>query len=254
MSARSSAFDLVGQTAVVTGASRGIGEAIAAALLRAGADVIALQRGAPSAALTGTAREWKQNLEHIPVDFTDADSVAAAIEEGVRMARVDIVVNNAGTQIRHDSLDFPLADFDTVMAVNARSVFQLCTGFAAGMVERRHGKIVNLASLLSFQGGLRVPAYAASKGAVAQLTKAFSNEWGRYGVNVNAIAPGYFSTEMNTALIDDVDRSDQILARIPAGRWGHPDDIAGAAVFLSSSASDYVHGVTLPVDGGWLAR
>jgi 2-deoxy-D-gluconate 3-dehydrogenase len=140
------------------------------------------------------------------------------------------------------------------MTVNTRAVFQLCQGLAPAMLDRGHGKIINLASLLSFQGGLRVPAYAASKGAVAQLTKALCNEWAGRGVNVNAIAPGYFDTAMNTALLADPERSGQISARIPAGRWGHMEDIAGAVVFLASPASDYVHGVTLPVDGGWLAR
>ena len=254
MNAGLSAFDLVGSIAVVTGASRGIGEAIAVAFLRAGADVIALQRTPPSEALRAAARECHQNLEHVTVDFADEASVAAAIDETLRVADVDILVNNAGTQIRHDSLEFPLSDFDAVMSVNARSVFQLCTGFAAGMVSRRRGKIVNLASLLSFQGGFRVPAYAASKGAVAQLTKAFANEWAVHGVNVNAIVPGYLATEMNSALLDDEERSGQIMARIPAGRWGQPSDIAGAAVFLASPAADYVHGIALPVDGGWLGR
>lgn len=254
MSTEAASFDLGGTTAVVTGASRGIGAAIATAMLRAGADVIALQRSAPPEELVRAAQDAGRRLDHIKVDFADQASVSEAIDTALAGARVDILVNNAGTQIRHDSLDFPIADFDTVMNVNTRTVFQLCTGFARGMVERRRGKIVNLASLLSFQGGLRVPAYAASKGAVAQLTKAFANEWARYGVNVNAIAPGYLSTEMNTALLADSQRSGQILDRIPAGRWGGSDDIAGAAVFLASPASDYVHGVILPVDGGWLAR
>lgn len=254
MTGRLAAFDLVGSTAVVTGASRGIGHAIAEALLRAGADVIVLQRTPPSSSLQRTAREWKQDLKHVVVDLEEEESIAAAIEESARIAPVDILVNNAGTQIRHDSLDFPLADFDRVLNVNTRAVFQLCTGFASGMVQRRRGKIINLSSLLAFQGGLRVPAYAASKGAVTQLTKAFANEWGKHGVNVNAIVPGYFATDMNSALVEDEDRNAQITTRIPAGRWGRPDDIAGAAVFLASPASDYVHGITLPVDGGWLGR
>lgn len=254
MSARLAAFDLMGSTAVVTGASRGIGHAITEALLRAGADVIVLQRTPPTSGLQETAREWKQNLEHVVVDLEEEESIAAAIKESMRIAQIDILVNNAGTQIRHDSLDFPLADFDRVLDVNTRAVFQLCTGFAAGMVQRQRGKIINLASLLAFQGGLRVPAYAASKGAVTQLTKAFANEWGKHGVNVNAIVPGYFSTDMNSALVADEERNAQIVTRIPAGRWGRPNDIAGAAVFLASAASDYVHGITLPVDGGWLGR
>ena len=188
------------------------------------------------------------------MDFSEQASIGAAIDECLSQRAVDILVNNAGTQIRHDSVDFPLEDFDTVMDVNARAVFQLCTAFARGMIERRQGKIVNLSSLLAFQGGLRVPAYAASKGAVDQLTKAFANEWARHGVNVNAVAPGYFETDMNAALLADAERSAQIFGRIPAGRWGKPHDIAGAVVFLCSSAADYIHGITLPVDGGWLGR
>jgi 2-deoxy-D-gluconate 3-dehydrogenase len=247
-------FNLTGRTAVVTGASRGIGEGIAAALLDAGADVICFQRSAPSRELLETASRSGRRLDHVEVDFSDEVSIARAITAAEQRAAVDILVNNAGTQIRHDSVEFPLDDYDRVMDINARAVFQLCTGFGKSMIERGDGKIINLASLLSFQGGLRVPAYAASKGAVAQLTKAFANEWASLGVNVNAVAPGYIATDMNDALIADADRHAQISARIPAGRWGKPADIAGVVVFLASSAADYVHGITLPVDGGWLGR
>lgn len=247
-------FNLTGRTAVVTGASRGIGEGIAAALLDAGANVICFQRSAPSNELLATASRSERRLDHIEVDFSNEVSIAHAILAAEQRGRVDILVNNAGTQIRHDSVNFPLDDYDRVMDINARAVFQLCTGFGKSMTERRDGKIINLASLLSFQGGLRVPAYAASKGAVAQLTKAFANEWASLGVNVNAVAPGYIATEMNDALIVDADRNAQISARIPAGRWGEPADLAGAVVFLASAAADYIHGVTLPVDGGWLGR
>tara|TARA_R110002051_G_scaffold320520_5_gene406001 strand:+ start:370 stop:1134 length:765 start_codon:yes stop_codon:yes gene_type:complete len=254
VNALSNQFDLTGRTAVVTGASRGIGAGIALGLLQAGADVIALQRSAPNAELRDAAQKAGRRLIHVKVDFSEQASIGAAIDECLSQRAVDILVNNAGTQIRHDSVDFPLEDFDTVMDVNARAVFQLCTAFARGMIERRQGKIVNLSSLLAFQGGLRVPAYAASKGAVDQLTKAFANEWARHGVNVNAVAPGYFETDMNAALLADAERSAQIFGRIPAGRWGKPHDIAGAVVFLCSSAADYIHGITLPVDGGWLGR
>jgi 2-deoxy-D-gluconate 3-dehydrogenase len=247
-------FDLTGKTAVVTGASRGIGAAIAAGLISAGADVVAMQRGPIPDELTRQATDAGQKVIHVPVDLGSVDSVAAAIDRTLAATGVDILVNNAGTQIRHDSTDFPLADFDTVMNINTRAVFQLCQGFAPGMIEQGHGKIINLASLLTYQGGLRVPAYAASKGAVGQLTKALCNEWAPLGINVNAIAPGYFATEMNEALIADTTRSDQISARIPAGRWGDAKDIAGATVFLASDAAAYIHGTILPVDGGWLAR
>lgn len=247
-------FDLAGKTAVLTGASRGIGAAIAAGMLRAGADVVAMQRGAVPEALTRLAAETGKTITHVTVDLGNVSSVAVAIDQTLAATGVDILVNNAGTQIRHDSTAFPLEDFDTVMNINARAVFQLCQGFAPGMIDRGHGKIINLASLLTYQGGLRVPAYAASKGAVGQLTKALCNEWAPLGINVNAIAPGYFATEMNEALIADEARNEQISARIPAGRWGAAEDIAGAAVFLASDAAAYIHGTILPVDGGWLAR
>lgn len=247
-------FDLTGRTAAVTGASRGIGAAIAAGLLRAGADVVAMQRGPLPPGLAALAADTGRTVRHVPIDLGSETSIAAAIEETQGGGFVDILVNNAGTQIRHDSTDFPLSDFDTVMNLNTRAVFQLCQGFAPAMLERGYGKIINLASLLTFQGGYRVPAYAASKGAVAQLTKALCNEWATRGVNVNAVAPGYFATDMNEALLADDARRDQISARIPAGRWGAPEDIAGAVVFLASGAADYIHGTVLPVDGGWMAR
>ncbi|WP_304481761.1 SDR family oxidoreductase [Cryobacterium sp. M23] len=249
-----SAFDLTGKTAVVTGASRGIGLAIASGLVGAGSDVIALQRGDIPESLLSLAAATGRRVTRISVDLSESESIAEAISVVLASNHVDILVNNAGTQVRHDAVAFPLEDFDAVMNVNLRAVFQLCTGFGAAMLERGEGKVINLASLLSFQGGLRVPAYAASKGAVAQLTKALCNEWAARGVNVNAIAPGYFATEMNSALLADEERSEQISARIPAGRWGAADDIAGAAIFLASRASDYVHGVVIPVDGGWMAR
>lgn len=247
-------FDLTGKTAVVTGASRGIGHGIAVGLLNAGANVVALQRGPITDELAALAATRQLTIEGIPVDLSDEQSITDAISHALSTAEVDILVNSAGTQIRYDSTDFPLRDYDSVMNVNARAVFQLCKGFVQPMLERGSGKIINLASLLSFQGGLRVPAYAASKGAVAQLTKAMCNEWAPRGINVNAVAPGYFATDMNAALIADADRSGQISARIPAGRWGNAEDISGAVVFLASHAADYINGVVLPVDGGWLAR
>jgi 2-deoxy-D-gluconate 3-dehydrogenase len=247
-------FDLSGRTAVVTGASRGIGLGIATGLVNAGASVVTLQRSAPPDHLVALATERGGTVTHVPVDLSSESSIAAATDQALALGDVDILVNNAGTQIRHDAVDFPLADFDTVLNVNLRSVFQLCKGFAPAMLERGWGRIVNITSLLSFQGGYRVPAYAASKGAATQLTKALSNEWAGRGVNVNAVAPGYIDTEMNEALIADPERNAQISVRIPAGRWGTGEDLAGAVVFLSSDAAAYVCGVVLPVDGGWLAR
>ncbi|UOR02555.1 SDR family oxidoreductase [Leucobacter allii] len=245
---------LVGRTAVVTGASQGIGAAVASVLLRAGADVVALQRSAPAADLAAEAERLGRRLAHRAVDLADPASIAATVEAVNAEHRVDILVNNAGTQIRSDATEFPIDDFSRVMQVNANAVFQLSQGFGRGMVERGSGKIVALASLLSFQGGLRVPAYAASKGAVAQLVKALSNEWAGRGVNVNAVAPGYVGTEMNEALIADPERYRQLSERIPAARWGTPEDIARAVVFLCTPYADYIHGTVLPVDGGWLGR
>lgn len=247
-------FDLTGRTAVVTGASRGIGLGIAGGLLRAGANVVAFQRGSVPDTLMQLADETGLSVSSRSVDLASEDSIAEAIAETLAATTVDILVNNAGTQIRHESPGFPLADFDKVLDINIRAVFQLCQGFAPAMLERGAGRIINVASLLSFQGGLRVPAYAASKGALAQLTKALCNEWAARGINVNAVAPGYFATEMNEALLSDNVRNEQISVRIPAGRWGQAADIAGAVVFLAAPASDYVNGVVLPVDGGWLAR
>ena len=247
-------MDLSDKTAVVTGASRGIGLHIALGLMTQGANVITLQRGPLAKELAQLAARTGRVAQAYSVDLTDAQSVEGAAQAVLAEHRVDILVNNAGTQIRHDAVEFPLNDFDTVMNVNTRAVFQLCQAFGAPMLERGAGKIVNLASMLTFQGGYRVPAYAASKGAVAQLTKALCNEWAGRGVNVNAVAPGYIATEMNTALLADESRNEQILVRIPAGRWGNPEDLAGAVLFLSSRAADYIHGTILPVDGGWRSR
>ncbi|WP_136032652.1 SDR family oxidoreductase [Microbacterium sp. PF5] len=247
-------FRLDGRTAVVTGASRGIGAAVAEGLLRAGADVITMQRGGHAAHLEDVARECGASLSAVAVDLASVDSIDRACDEVLARGTVDVLVNNAGIQARHAAEAFPLDEFEAVLAVNTRAAFRLAQRFGAVMLERGSGRVVNMASLLSFQGGLRVAAYAASKGAVAQLTKALCNEWAARGVNVNAVAPGYIATDMNEALLDDGVRRNQILERIPAGRWGNPDDLAGAVVFLASDAAAYVHGVVLPVDGGWLAR
>jgi 2-deoxy-D-gluconate 3-dehydrogenase len=246
--------DLTGQTAVVTGASRGIGSALAEGLLRAGADVVTLQRANPGAALEAVASANGRRLTHQGVDLASEASIQEAVENVLTEGPVDILVNNAGAQMRNDAIDFALSDLDATMAINLRAVFQLCQAFGAPMVERGRGKIINLASVLSFQGGYRTPAYAASKGAVVQFTKALCNEWAAHGVNINAVAPGYLATDMTEALRADATRSREISSRIPAARWGTPDDVVGPVVFLASKAADYVHGVVLPVDGGWLAR
>jgi 2-deoxy-D-gluconate 3-dehydrogenase len=247
-------FDLTGRTAVVTGGGRGLGLGISQALLEAGADVIVLGRNGVPSELTDHAASLGRAVHFYPLDLADGDAVAATAHQVLAEHRVDVLVNNAGTQDRHPAVDFPLESWDRVIDINLRAVFQLCQIFGRPMLERGEGKVVNLASLLSFQGGLTVPAYAASKGAVAQLTKALCNEWAGKGVNVNAVAPGYMATDMNTALLADPVRLEQLSVRIPAGRWGQPEDIGNVVVFLASAAAGYVHGQVLAVDGGWLAR
>ena len=251
---RSTPFDLTGQTAVVTGGGRGLGLGITRALLEAGADVVVLARQGLSPDLVEHARSLGRTVTSYPTDLSDGAQVEAVAHEVLAQHQVDILVNNAGTQDRHPAVDFPLEAWDAVMDVNLRAVFQLCQIFGRPMLERGRGSVVNLASLLSFQGGLTVPAYAASKGAVAQLTKALCNEWAGKGVNVNAVAPGYMATDMNAALLADPVRLEQLSVRIPAGRWGAPEDIGNVVVFLASQAAAYVHGQVLAVDGGWMAR
>ena len=240
-----SVFSLAGQTALVTGANTGIGQAIAVAMAQAGAHVIAAGRSdcAETAALTGG--------EALRLDF--ADPMAARDVFADR--RIDILVNNAGIIRRADAVDFSESDWDDVIDVNLKAVFFTCQAFArAALARGTGGKVVNIASLLSFQGGIRVPSYTASKHGVAGLTKLMANEWAARSINVNAIAPGYIETNNTEALRADPDRSRSILDRIPAGRWGRAEDIAGTAVFLASPAAAYIHGAILNVDGGWLAR
>ena len=247
-------FDLTGKIAVVTGGGRGLGLGISDALLEAGADVIVLGRTPVPTELTKHAAALGREVRFVALDLADSGAIARAVQHVLTTQQVDILVNNAGTQDRYPAVDFPLEAWDAVLDINVRAVFQLCQLFGRPMLERGEGKIVNLASLLSFQGGMTVPAYAASKGAVAQLTKALCNEWSSRGVNVNAIAPGYMDTDMNTALRADPVRMEQLSTRIPAGRWGQPEDIGNVAVFLASPAAGYVHGQVLAVDGGWMAR
>jgi len=250
-----SLFRLDGQKALVTGASQGIGAAIALALAEAGADVACHGNSHAPAETADKVRALGRQALALQGDLAQRETAAALVGEAVaKFERIDILVNNAGTIRRAPAVDFSEADWDLVLDVNLRSVFRLCQLAGRGMLERGRGKIVNIASLLSFQGGITVPAYAASKGAVGQLTKALSNEWAGKGVNVNAIAPGYIRTDNTAALQADATRNRQILERIPAGRWGEVTDLAGAAVFLASRASDYVNGHLLVVDGGWLGR
>lgn len=255
MSSRSSSpFDLTDRTALVTGGARGLGRGMTDGLLAAGADVITVQRGEMPGDLSDYANQLGRSVTPLALDLEDGDNIAATITDLLAERRVDILINNAGTQYREDAVDFDLKQFDRVLSINMRASFQLSQLVARPMLERGAGKIINIASMVSFSGGYRVPAYAASKGAITQLTKACCNEWAAHGVNVNAIAPGYMATDMNEALLADEQRNDEITARIPAGRWGTPDDMAGTAVFLASTAADYLHGAIIPVDGGWLAR
>jgi 2-deoxy-D-gluconate 3-dehydrogenase len=243
-------FSLDGRRALVTGANTGLGQAIAVGLAQAGAEVVCAARRDcdETLALVSAAGGQAQALQ---LDLSNP-MAARDVFDG---AGIDILVNNAGTIRRADAVDFTEADWDTVMDVNLKAVFFTAQAFARAVFARGgQGKIVNIASLLSFQGGIRVPSYTASKHGVAGLTRLLANEWAALGINVNAIAPGYIETNNTEALRADPDRSQAILSRIPAGRWGRPEDIAGTAVYLCSPAADYVHGAVLNVDGGWLAR
>lgn len=249
------AFKLDGKTALVTGSSRGLGAAIAVAMAEAGADVICHASSHSSEDTCPRIAQIGRHSMALQADLSQPEAGERLFEEALRFAPVDILVNNAGMIRRSPAAEYSDADWEAVLQVNLTSVFRLCR--AAGrywLGEGKQGKIVNIASLLAFQGGITVPAYAAAKGAVAQLTKALANEWAGSGINVNAIAPGYMRTDNTLALQRNETRNRQILERIPAGRWGEPADVAGAAVFLASEASRYVHGHVLVVDGGWMAR
>jgi 2-deoxy-D-gluconate 3-dehydrogenase len=247
-------FSLKGKVALFTGGSRGLGKAMAIGLAKAGADVAVVGRKLDQDVIDQISAQGVRG-KFYEYDLSDVDGIAALVGEVKNdFGHIDILVNNAGVQSRHKAVDFPKSDWDFVLNVNLNAVFFLCQEVGRLMLAQGKGKIINIASLLSFQGGLTVPAYAASKGAVAQFTKSLSNEWASQGVNVNCIAPGYMATEMNTALIADATRSRQIMDRIPAGRWGKPEDMVGAVVYLASDASDYVNGSTITVDGGWMGR
>jgi 2-deoxy-D-gluconate 3-dehydrogenase len=250
-------FDLTGKTAVVTGSRRGIGRAVAVALAEAGADIVGcsanleLDGGEVGREVRGAGRTFTA----LRVDFADRAQVLGLATELGRDGRcVDILVNNAGDIARAPAAEHTDADWDRIIAIDLSSQFVLTREVGRGMLQRGQGKVIFTASLLSFQGGINVPGYTAAKSGIAGLTRALSNEWAARGVQVNAIAPGYIATDNTEALRTDATRSRAILERIPAGRWGRPEDLAGAAVFLASPASDYVNGAILPVDGGWLGR
>ena len=249
-------FNFTGKKAIVTGASRGLGKGIAESFMEYGIEVVMLatNKKLPAMAEEYCARGYKCHA--VIADLADGRAREGAFYEALEKlgGRLDILVNCAGVQRRHKAEEFPIEDWELVMNVNLTATFTLCQLAAREMIKQGGGKIINIASLLSFFGGYTVPAYAASKGGVAQLTKAFANEWAAHGINVNALAPGYMDTDMNTALIGDEKRNAEILARIPAKRWGTPADLSGAALFLASEASNYVNGAILPVDGGFLSR
>ena len=250
-------FSLAGKTALVTGCKRGIGRAMAKALAEAGADIIGV-----SATLASTGSEVEkdvlatgQKFKAYTCDFSDRDALYAFIKQvNADFPQVDILVNNAGTILRTPAADHPDEMWDKVIEVNQTAQFILTREFGKQMIARGYGKVVFTASLLTFQGGITVPGYAASKGAVGQMVMAFANEWAGKGVNVNAIAPGYIATDNTEALRNNPERADSILARIPAGRWGEPEDFAGPVVFLCSDAAAYMHGSIMLVDGGWMGR
>ncbi|GGE19876.1 2-deoxy-D-gluconate 3-dehydrogenase [Polymorphobacter glacialis] len=249
-----SLFDLGGRVAIVTGANTGIGQAIALALAAAGADIAAVGR-TPAEETAAKIRAMGRRAIIIGADLSTIEPVPRIVAETLgQLGGLDILVNNAGIIRRADSVDFTEADWDAVIDTNLKSVFFLAQAAGKHMIGQGYGKIINIASMLTFQGGIRVPSYTASKSGVGGLTKLLANEWAAKGVNVNAIAPGYIATNNTDALRADPDRNASIMARIPAGRWGRGEDLGGAAVFLASAASDYIDGHILAVDGGWLAR
>jgi 2-deoxy-D-gluconate 3-dehydrogenase len=248
-------FQLQGRTAIVTGCNKGLGQGMAIALAQAGADIVGINSSAPDQTCSIVESLGRRFL-NLHADLSKASRLEDLVEQSLALnGKIDILVNNAGTIRRSDAIDFSEKDWDDVMNLNLKAVFFLAQAVARQFIRQGSGgKIINIASMLSFQGGVRVPSYTASKSGVIGITRALANEWAPRGINVNAIAPGYMSTDNTAALQADPDRNAAILARIPANRWGLPEDLAGPVVFLASDASDYVHGHTLAVDGGWLAR
>jgi len=248
-------FSLEGKVAAITGATRGIGQSMAIALAEAGADVALLQRDVTNEEVKEKIEALGRKCEIIQCDLSDMEQVKNAIPKVLKAFNdLDILVNNGGIQRRSPAVDFSEQDWDDVLDVNLKAVWLLSQQAGQHMVLKKSGKIINMASLNSFQGGITIPAYASAKGGIAQLTKALANEWAQHDVNVNAIVPGYIATDMNEALINDEVRSKQILDRIPAGRWGATEDFKGTVVYLASDASNFVHGHLLAVDGGWMGR
>ncbi len=247
-------FDLTGKTAIVTGGTTGLGRGIALALANAGADIVIVDI-VDDDETKDRITAMGNKVMRIQTDLSKYENIQDVVSKTIaEFGKVDILFNNAGIIRRTPAVDFSEKDWDDVMNINSKTVFFLSQAVARDMMKRNYGKIINTASLLSFSGGITVPSYAASKGAVAQITKALANEWAKYGLNINAIAPGYMITNNTAPLRKDPERTDSITERIPAGRWGNPEDLQGAAIFLASAASDYINGHVLVVDGGWMAR
>ena len=250
----SNLFNLNGKVAIVTGASTGLGQGMSLGLAEAGADLVLVDY-VPSTETEEMIKKMGRKTLMLEMNLMKMESIQILVGKAVgTFGKIDILVNNAGIIRRTPAIDFSEKDWDEVMQINSKTVFFLSQACARDMMKRKYGKIINIASLLAFQGGIFVPSYAASKGAVAQITKSMANEWAKDGITINAIAPGYMATNNTTALRQDEVRSKTILDRIPAGRWGLPADVQGAAIFLASPASDYVNGHVLVVDGGWMAR
>jgi 2-deoxy-D-gluconate 3-dehydrogenase len=249
-------FRLDGKVAIVTGSERGLGQGMSIALAQAGADIVGVTYPASAPETEAAVKAAGRRYVHVQADLISIEPVSRIVGAAVKaFGRIDILVNNAGIIKRNDAVDFTEAEWDDVMNINLKTVFFLSQAVARRFIEQKGGgKIVNVASMLSFQGGIRVPSYTASKSGVKGLTMLMANEWAKHGVNANAIAPGYMATDNTAQLRADEQRSADILSRIPAGRWGEPADLGGAVVFLASAASDYVNGYTIAIDGGWLAR
>ena len=251
-------FDITGKKIIFTGASGGLGRGMAEGFLEAGAEVVMIGASAKSVSLAEEYAAKGLKAKGLQCDLSSREAVQEGFDKALEMlgGEIDVLVNAAGIQRRHESEKFPISDWDAILEVNLTVPFMLCQLAGRRMIEQGHGgKIINFASMLSFFGGYTVPAYAASKGGIAQMTKALCNEWAKYGINVNAIAPGYMDTPMNTALTDPSNpRFAEITGRIPAGRWGTPEDVKGIGIFLASAASDYINGAVIPCDGGYLVK
>ncbi len=250
------AFKLDGKVAIVTGSERGLGRGMATALAQAGADVVGVTYVDNAPETAAAVQAAGRRYVHVQANLSSLEPIQRIIDTALQeFGHVDILVNNAGIIMRNDSVDFTEKEWDDVMDINLKATFFMCQAVARQFIKQgKGGKIVNIASMLSFQGGIRVPSYTASKSGVKGITMLLANEWARHGINVNAIAPGYMATDNTTQLRADEARSAEILGRIPAGRWGLPEDLGGTVVFLSSKAADYINGYTVAVDGGWLAR